>query len=107
MAKDMNMTMALFMAQGATCFYCACGFEGRVAKKRPRAWTTDHVKPASKGNGRLKNSVLACQTCNVEKGNREPTAYELARAQKTWTAAVRYLKAFNGSASPNLTTAAA
>ena len=62
MAKDMNMTMALFMAQGAACFYCGCDFEGRVAKKRPRAWTTDHVKPVSKGNTRAKNVVLACLT---------------------------------------------
>ena len=104
MAKDMNMTLALFMAQGATCFYCGCDFEGRVAKKRPRAWTTDHVKPVSKGHTRAKNAVLACQSCNVEKRDREPTAQELARSQKIWVAAVRYLKAFNGVVPPALAT---
>jgi 5-methylcytosine-specific restriction endonuclease McrA len=105
MAKDMNLTLALFMAQGASCFYCGCDFEGRVlpSKKRPRAWTTDHVKPVSKGHSRCKNAVLACQTCNVEKRDREPTAQELARSQKIWSAAVRYLKAFNGQVPPALT----
>lgn len=102
MAKDMNMTMALFMAQGATCFYCACDFEGRVAKKRRRAWTVDHVKPLSKGHTRVKNAVLACLTCNTEKRDREPTAQEIARAQKIWATAIRYLKAFNGAVPPTL-----
>jgi 5-methylcytosine-specific restriction endonuclease McrA len=100
----MNMTMALFMAQQGTCFYCACDFEGRVlpVKKRPRAWTTDHVKPLSKGNSRVQNAVLACQSCNVEKRDREPTSPELARAKKVWASALRYLRAFNGSVPPAL-----
>ena len=104
MAKDMNMTMALFMAQGAACFYCACEFEGRVrpVKKVPRAWTKDHVKPASNGNNGVQNSVLACQACNAEKRNREPTPQEIARANKVWATALRYLKAFNGNAPPTL-----
>lgn len=102
MAKDMNMAMALFMAQGAICFYCGCEFEGRVTKTRTRAWTKDHVKPASKGHAPVKNTVLACLTCNREKRDREPTSQEVARAQKVWVAAVRYLKAFNGSVPPAL-----
>jgi 5-methylcytosine-specific restriction endonuclease McrA len=105
MAKGMNLAVALFMAQGAECFYCACEFEGRElpVKKRPRAWTKDHVRPASAGHKSVKNVVLACLTCNREKKNREPTPQELARAQKIWDSALRYFKAFNGQVPPSLT----
>ncbi|MBN9588296.1 MAG: hypothetical protein BGN85_05575 [Alphaproteobacteria bacterium 64-11] len=104
MTKGMNMAAALFMAQGAECFYCACEFEGNVmVGKSARAWTRDHVRPASAGHKSVRNLVLACLACNREKKNREPTKQELARAQKVWVSALKYFKAFNGHVPPTLT----
>ncbi len=104
MAKDMNMNMALFMAQSGACFYCGCEFEGRAlpGKKHLHGWSKDHVKPLCKGNNAVRNSVLACLSCNAEKKDREPTRQEFERAQRIWTGALRYLKAFNGNAPPML-----
>lgn len=51
------------IAQCWRCFYCGCSIWER--------YTIDHVIPLSKGgSNKVKNIVLACESCNHEKGDR-------------------------------------
>ena len=68
--------------QDGKCYYCRYPLTMRV--------NIDHAIPVSKGgNNRLENLVIACWTCNKEKGShiierwRSPKIFELASG-KTW-----------------------
>jgi hypothetical protein len=101
MTSEMSISHALCAAQGGLCFYCGEEFQGRRDNKKSNAlnknkWTRDHLHAASKGHKRQGNVVLACYACNINKGNREPTVGEIARAEVIHVAALRLLRAFNG-----------
>lgn len=57
--------------------YARAGHNEEGALVHPLGFTDDHVRPRSKGNGLMRNKVLAHIHCNKAKGNREPTADEL------------------------------
>lgn len=103
--RNMTMAHALFAAQEGICFYCFCEFTGPPAGRKNRAtrWSRDHVNPASAGNGRTRNLVLACHACQQVKGNRTPTQAELVRADAIHAEALRLIIGFNGGAPPEWT----
>jgi len=74
--------------QGCRCFYCMAPLSARhhVPGRRERGWTRDHVRPRAKGGGNACNVVLACFGCNQLKGDRLPSALELAAARQLWAA---------------------
>ena len=62
----------LYLRDGFECQYC--GAEGQMRSFRDGvALTLDHVYPKSRG-GHLNwlNTVAACQSCNLKKGNKTP-----------------------------------
>lgn len=65
--------------QGGGCFYCGATLPTKKATK-------DHLFPHNMGKGRTLrlNKVMACQPCNVDKANREPTPLEIERAQNLY-----------------------
>ncbi len=40
---------------------------------RKKGWTLDHFWPKSSGRSLRSNKVLACKSCNLKKGSKEPT----------------------------------
>ncbi|WP_448187909.1 HNH endonuclease [Azospirillum sp. sgz301742] len=74
--------------QGGRCFYCLTCISNRshVPGQRNGGWTRDHVHPRASGAGNAGNVVLACYACNQRKGDRLPTALELAAARQIWAA---------------------
>jgi hypothetical protein len=101
MSAAMTVPQALCCAQDGRCFYCHGEFTGPRSNKKGNAankdkWTRDHLRAASKGHQRLGNVILACYSCNLAKGNREPTAGELAHAATVQIAAMRIMRIFNG-----------
>lgn len=56
------------------CFYCECALTKDTI-------TFDHLIPRSVGGRGWDNYVASCRPCNTAKGNRLPTADELARVK--------------------------
>lgn len=99
MSKGLSIPNALCAAQDGLCFYCGVEFTGRKLngdKARPSQWSVDHLLPSSAGHARSKNSVLACNNCNISKKNIPATDEQLRRAQIIHAAAMRLMLAFNG-----------
>lgn len=73
--------------QQGRCFLCGLlmqtsprrGFDWR---RDPERETVDHVVPHAAGGRRPNNSLLACQRCNNDKGDRMPFACEVFYAQE-------------------------
>jgi hypothetical protein len=59
--------MAVIISRdGATCVWCARGFDGRLVVP-----TTEHLVPRIKGGPSwVENEVAACRRCNGERGHR-------------------------------------
>lgn len=77
----------LYKAQGGLCFHCdehmtqgnAPGSKGGLGANR------EHVFPhSSTGRDLVHNIVLAHVRCNKERGNREPSAAEIAKAARIY-----------------------
>jgi 5-methylcytosine-specific restriction endonuclease McrA len=60
-----NWMQSLYIMQDCKCFYCN---KSITAKER----TADHVWPASKGGKLPGNTVWACPSCNLRKGDTLP-----------------------------------
>lgn len=75
--KRVKVTLYRLFQQQHRCFYCSCD----LTQKGKRGITIDHVVPAcgSKHNDKPTNVVMACYTCNQEKGDRPPTDEEMRR----------------------------
>lgn len=59
----------LFLAQRGRCAYCGCRISLDPYGDDPYA-TLDHIKPKSYGgSNRIDNLCLACEPCNLAKGN--------------------------------------
>jgi len=74
----------LYLAQNNTCYLCEKKMRHPNGDRRNRnpphnKATVDHVFPRSRGGyGMIGNVLLACSSCNHEKGDRMPTPEELA-----------------------------
>lgn len=72
----------LYELQGGACFYCDCTLRPypwrNKAPQHLKGYTRDHVLPQVLGGGVELNIVLACFDCNNDKGDRAPTAREVA-----------------------------
>ena len=80
--------MELFVIQKGKCFYCGRPMSltrGEVVV----GWTADHFFPKSAGNSLNGNIVLCHGICNVDKGEREPTAAEIIRKEELYKKAER------------------
>lgn len=84
----MRIKRALWEAQGGVCFYCAAPWPERLFWRMTR----DHLWPRCAGHGCAMNIVLACAQCNVDKGNRLPTADEVAKALGVWARTIEILR---------------
>lgn len=76
-----DLVRKLYIAQEGRCSLCGtpmlaeCAKGGRV---NGGGYTEEHVVPTSKGGGRTGNILLAHASCNHKKGDRAPTAEEIA-----------------------------
>lgn len=67
----------LLDVQGPNCYYCGVLFESEI---RSRKMTLDHYDPlATGGTSDLDNLVLACSTCNAEKGPSHGDVFKVSR----------------------------
>lgn len=70
---SVSLTRLALLAESNVCHYCGIILTGRTA-------TADHIIPKSKGGtDHVSNLVLACKTCNAEKGDSD---YEVFMASK-------------------------
>lgn len=97
------ITLMLFVAQEGKCFHCEAEFRGKGEGTRNvmrYLWTRDHILLAKDGHTRRFNTVLACGLCNHNRGAREATADELARASAIFDKVKIVWRAFYGDDSP-------
>lgn len=64
----------IWRKQNGSCFYCSLSLvppaRGNDNGHHPHLATVDHIHPRSKGGKRYRgNVILACQRCNVLRGN--------------------------------------
>lgn len=67
----------LYNEQGGICPYCLG--EMTLTQHFNNSATVDHLIPKSRGGADLReNFVIACKSCNEDKGNKMPNMYILA-----------------------------
>jgi HNH endonuclease len=78
---ELKCLARLLEIQRRRCFYCKEKISlGKFAESRA---TVDHFFPLGKGGrNNLSNVVLACRSCNEEKGDRLPTLLEILEWNK-------------------------
>lgn len=90
MAKWRTIWEVIYLLQGGRCFYCNAPFANQPAARHTHnGYTRDHVMPRCAGATRTNNVVLACAPCNAKKGNKMPTAEQIAYAQDLYERAKR------------------
>lgn len=77
----------LMWAQDHRCFHCGNTMAFRILPGTPRSEgvTREHVFPhATTGKGLVNNIVLAHAVCNYQRGDRQPTPAEIAKAARIY-----------------------
>jgi 5-methylcytosine-specific restriction endonuclease McrA len=76
-----DLIRKLYVAQEGRCSLCGAPMamkQHRSGDKKDLGWTEEHVMAKSIGGARAGNILLAHSICNNKKGNRPPSAEEVA-----------------------------